>query len=283
MLDRSGRDRERHDREVIGERDGVSSRSTDPARSDVPVIRRCRFPRFDAPTVGWGFGSGAPPSSARERLGERESTGGSDGREIASEIGGVAVEGRRRGGGANRPREGSTVRGLGVVPTPNGWLGAPADARRSRADSPIRARRPVVQRAEFLRAVRHGRQDSPGRPPQSTGTSVGVRRRDDAPDAPHGSKGTSARGAARSASPAAVSRACASRRRVRRTRSVTCARVCGAASTARASSGEPSCVVAPARSAGWFYFGPHPRAETAGREALIECSDAPGRLKATTR
>lgn len=28
--------------------------------------------------------------------------------------------------GANPPAEGSTVRGLGVVPTPNGWLGAPA-------------------------------------------------------------------------------------------------------------------------------------------------------------
>ena len=230
-------------------------------------------------TVGWGVRIGRTSVRvARERLGERESTRGSDRREIASEIGGVAVEGRRRGGGRESTRGGLHRARVGRGPHPE-RVARRAGATRGGRGRIRRSGRggPVVQRAEFLRAVRHGRQDSRVAPPIHRNVRWRQAAGDDAPDAPHGSKGTSARGAARSASPAAVSRACASRRRVRRTRSVTCAR-----SAARR---PPRARRAASRPASWHRLAARagfisvriPRAETAGREALIECSDAPGR------
>ena len=129
-------------------------------------------------TVGWGVRIGRTSVRvARERLGERESTRGSDRREIASEIGGVAVEGRRRGGGRESTRGGLHRARVGRGPHPE-RVARRAGATRGGRGRIRRSGRggPVVQRAEFLRAVRHGRQDSRVAPPQSTGTSVGVRR-----------------------------------------------------------------------------------------------------------
>ena len=232
---------------------------------------------------------------ARERLGERESAGGSDGREIASEIGGVAVEGRRRGGGRESDRGGLHRARVGRGPHPE-RVARRAGATRGGRGRIRRSGRggPVVQRAEFLRAVRHGRQDSRlGRlgPSESTGTSVGaggcVAERDEgmmSPRMPLAVRKELRRGGRRGQhlpprSRALVHRADASagpdRSRARA--------VGGAASTARASSVEQSCVVAPARGAGLVFRSADsiitPRTETAGREALIEFSDAPGRLE----
>lgn len=137
-------------------------------------------------TVGWGVRIGRTSVRvARERLGERESTRGSDGREIASEIGGVAVEGRRRGGGRESTRGGLHRARVGRGPHPE-RVARRAGATRGGRGRIRRSGRggPVVQRAEFLRAVRHGRQDSRVAPPQSTGTSVGVRRQEMMPRMP---------------------------------------------------------------------------------------------------
>lgn len=203
---------------------------------------------------------------ARERLGERESAGGSDGREIASEIGGVAVEGGRRGGGGessargglNRERVGRGAQTERVARRAGGTRGGRGRVRRPGRGGP------VVQRAEFLRAVRHGRQDSRlGRvgPSESTGTSVGaggcVAERDEGmmmPRLPLAVRKELRRGGRRGQhlpprSRALVHRADASagpdRSRARA--------VGGAASTARASSVEQSCVAAPARGAGLVF------------------------------
>ena len=233
---------------------------------------------------------------ARERLGERESAGGSDGREIASEIGGVAVEGGRRGGGGessargglNRERVGRGAQTERVARRAGGTRGGRGRVRRPGRGGP------VVQRAEFLRAVRHGRQDSRlGRlgPPESTGTSVGARgccvaERDEGtmkPRMPLAVRKELRRGGRRGQrlpprSRALVHRADASagpdRSRARA--------VGGAASTARATCVEQSCRgTGSRRGFGISVRGlesSHPRTETAGREALIEFSDAPGRL-----
>lgn len=203
---------------------------------------------------------------ARERLGERESAGGSDGREIASEIGGVAVEGGRRGGGGESSARGGLDRERvrrgaqteRVARRAGGTRGGRGRVRRPGRGGP------VVQRAEFLRAVRHGRQDSRLSrlgPPESTGTSVGARgcvaERDEGmlmPRMPLAVRKELRRGGRRGQhlpprSRALVHRADASagpdRSRARA--------VGGAASTAHASSVEQSCVVAPARGAGLVF------------------------------
>ena len=228
-------------------------------------------------TVGWGVRIGRTSVRvARERLGERESTRGSDRREIASEIGGVAVEGRRRGGGRESTRGGLHRARVGRGPHPE-RVARRAGATRGGRGRIRRSGRggPVVQRAEFLRAVRHGRQDSRVAPIHRN-----VRWRQAAGDDPgypsRFERNFGAGGGEVSISRRGLARLCIAPTRppdpIGHVRAV-----CGAASTARASGGEPSCVVAPARSAGWFSFGPHPAGETAGREALIECSDAPGR------
>ena len=194
-----------------------------------------------------------------------------------------------------RPRRAQPCAGGAWRPNRTGGPARRRDARRSRAGSPTRARRSsgAACRVSARSATRAtGFPPGPTRPPRihrnvrwRQGLLRGRARRgdDEAPDAPRGSKGTSARGAARSASPAAVSRACASRRRVRRTRSVPCAR--GRRRGVHCARVERRAVLrrgtGSRRGFGISVRGlesSHPRTETAGREALIEFSDAPGRL-----
>ena len=225
-------------------------------------------------TVGWGFGSGAPPFESRasasanvsppvDRMGARSRR-----KSAAWRSKGVAaVAGANPPAGLHRARVGRGPHPERVARRAGATRGGRGRIRRSGRGGP------VVQRAEFLRAGDTGDR-IPGSPPQSTGTSVGVRRQGMMPRMPLTVRKELRRGGRRGQHLPPRSRACIAPTRPPDP-------IGHARSAARR---PPRARRAASRPASWHrlaaragFFRSASRAETAGREALIECSDAPGR------